>query len=81
MKRRDIQKYSVNPPNVYRYGHQAYYEHVMNSLEKNGTNSINGFSGKKSLEVIHALYKSIETKERIFLKDSPISDFLGNNND
>ena len=80
-EKRDIQKYSVNPPNVYGYGHQAYYEHVMNSLEKNGTNSINGFSGKKSLEVIHALYKSIETKERIFLKDSPISDFLGNNND
>ena len=36
-EKRDIQKYSVNPPNVYGYGHQAYYEHVMNSLEKNGT--------------------------------------------
>src|SRR5687767_13141046 len=27
---RDVmQKYSVNPPNVYGFGHQAYYEHVV----------------------------------------------------
>ncbi len=77
-EKKDIHKYSVNPPNVYGYGHQAYYEHVVESLQRNGKNNINGNSGKKSLEVIHALYKSIETNERIFLKDSPISDFLGN---
>ena len=24
-------KFSVNPPNVYGFGHQAYYEHVVDS--------------------------------------------------
>ena len=28
-----IEKYSVNPPNVYGFGHQAYYEHVVDCLE------------------------------------------------
>jgi hypothetical protein len=28
-----LEKYSVNPPNVYRYGHQAYYEHVIDCLK------------------------------------------------
>ena len=27
-----IEKYSVNPPNVYGFGHQAYYEHVVDCL-------------------------------------------------
>ena len=27
-----IEKFSVNPPNVYGFGHQAYYEHVVDCL-------------------------------------------------
>ena len=27
-----IENYSVNPPNVYGFGHQAYYEHVVDCL-------------------------------------------------
>ena len=28
-----IENYSVNPPNVYGFGHQAYYEHVVDCLQ------------------------------------------------
>lgn len=27
-----MEKYSVNPPNVYGFGHQAYYEHVVDCI-------------------------------------------------
>ena len=30
-----MEKYSVNPPNVYGFGHQAYYEHVVDSILNN----------------------------------------------
>ena len=29
-----IENYSVNPPNVYGFGHQAYYQHVVDCLQK-----------------------------------------------
>jgi predicted dehydrogenase len=29
-----LEKYSVNPPNVYGFGHQAYYEHVVDCISK-----------------------------------------------
>lgn len=55
------QKYSVNPPNVYGFGHKAYYDHVINSIINNGPNLIDGLSGKKSVELISAIYKSMKT--------------------
>ncbi|MCP3871095.1 MAG: Gfo/Idh/MocA family oxidoreductase, partial [Gammaproteobacteria bacterium] len=30
---RVLEDYSVNPPNVYGFGHQAYYEHVVDCIE------------------------------------------------
>jgi UDP-N-acetyl-2-amino-2-deoxyglucuronate dehydrogenase len=58
------EKYSVNPPNVYGFGHLEYYNNVINSIETNTKGLIDGFEGKKSLELISAIYESIETKKR-----------------
>ena len=58
-----ISNYSVNPPNVYGFGHQAYYEHVVESILNNGPNLIDGLSGRKSIELISAIYESMETGE------------------
>ena len=33
-----LEKYSVNPPNVYGYGHQAYYEHVVECISNGKKN-------------------------------------------
>lgn len=61
--REDIKKYSVNPPNVYGFGHKEYYDHVVNSILNNGPNLIDGISGKKSVELISAIYESMKSKK------------------
>lgn len=66
-----LEKYSVNPPNVYGFGHQAYYEHVVESLTNNGRKLVDGLQGRKSLELINAIYESIETKKEVFLRFNP----------
>jgi len=72
-----IKNFSTNPPNVYGFGHQAYYEHVVRCLVAGEAPLIDGLEGKKSLELIHAIYKSIETGERIFLSSEPRFSKLG----
>ena len=76
-----MDKYSVNPPNVYGFGHQAYYEHVVDSIINNKKHLIDGDSGKKSLELITAIYQSIETSNEVFLNKMPTKSKLGKTND
>jgi UDP-N-acetyl-2-amino-2-deoxyglucuronate dehydrogenase len=66
-----IKKYSVNPPNVYGFGHQAYYEHVVNCIINNAPHLVDGLVGRKSLELINAIYESIETGREVFLRFRP----------
>jgi len=66
-----MEKYSVNPPNVYGFGHQAYYEHVVDCIRDNGPHLVDGLVGRKSLEVINAIYESIETGREVFLRFQP----------
>ena len=66
-----IKEYSENPPNVYGYGHQAYYENVVSSLDKAEKQSVDGLQGRKSLELINAIYESIETKKEVYLPFKP----------
>lgn len=61
-----IKNFSVNPPNVYGYGHQAYYEHVVDCLTNGTKPLVTGEEGKRSLQLIHAIYESIEQQKEIF---------------
>lgn len=61
-------KYSVNPPNVYGFGHQAYYEHVVDSILNEKQHLVDGLVGRRSLELITAIYQSIETGKEVFLR-------------
>jgi predicted dehydrogenase len=63
-----MDKYSVNPPNIYGFGHQAYYEHVVDCLLNNKQHLVDGLVGRKSLELITAIYESIETGKEVFLR-------------
>ncbi len=71
------EKFSVNPPNVYGFGHLEYYNDVINSILNNTKSLIDGFEGKKSLEIISAIYESIETGKEVFLKFHPQKCKLG----
>jgi UDP-N-acetyl-2-amino-2-deoxyglucuronate dehydrogenase len=66
-----MQLYSVNPPNVYGFGHQAYYEHVVDCIRNNRRHLVDGLEGRKSLELINAIYESIETGKEAFLRFKP----------
>lgn len=66
-----MEKYSVNPPNVYGYGHQAYYDHVVDSITNNKKHLVDGLEGRKSLELINAIYESIETGQEVALRFKP----------
>ena len=72
-----IEKYSVNPPNVYGFGHQAYYEHVVDCLDNETAQLVDGLQGRKSLELINAIYESIETGQEVALRFIPKYSRLG----
>jgi len=56
-----LERFSVNPPNVYGFGHYAYYEHVVDCILNDRQHLVDGLEGRKSLELITAIYESIET--------------------
>jgi UDP-N-acetyl-2-amino-2-deoxyglucuronate dehydrogenase len=71
------EKYSVNPPNVYGFGHQAYYDHVVDSITSGKNHLVDGLEGRKSLELINAIYESIETGKKVNLRFQPKKCKLG----
>jgi len=72
-----MERYSVNPPNVYGFGHQAYYEHVVNALATGGPHLVDGLQGRRSLELITAIYESVETGREVPLRFRPRHARLG----
>jgi predicted dehydrogenase len=72
-----LEKYSVNPPNVYGFGHQAYYENVVSCMLTGEGSPVDGLQGRKSLELINAIYESIETRKMVSLRFRPEKCRLG----
>lgn len=66
-----LTEFSVNPPDVYGFGHKAYYEHVVRCLENGSPQLVDGLEGRRSLELISAIYESIETGKEVFLRFTP----------
>ncbi len=66
-----LEKYSVNPPNVYGFGHKAYYDHVVDCVVNNRQQLVDGLEGRKGLELISAIYESVETGKEVFLRFQP----------
>lgn len=72
-----LDNYSVNPPNVYGFGHKAYYDHVIDCINNNKKQLVDGFTGRKSLKLISAIYESIETGKEVYLDFNPSKCKLG----
>jgi len=75
-----LEKYSVNPPDVYGFGHHAYYEHVVRCILHDQRHLVDGLEGRKSLELITAIYESIETQRPVQLQFNPRRCRLGRAN-
>ncbi|PCI02490.1 MAG: oxidoreductase [Hyphomicrobiales bacterium] len=72
-----METYSVNPPNVYGFGHEMYYKHVVDCLVNDKPQSVDGHEGRKSIQLINAIYESIETGKEVFLPMKPVHSRLG----
>jgi predicted dehydrogenase len=66
-----VERYSVNPPNVYGFGHKAYYDHVVECITGRSPQLVDGLEGRRSLELISAIYESIETRREVRLRFTP----------
>jgi predicted dehydrogenase len=64
-------------PNVYGLGHQAFYKDVLDCIETGRNPMLAGLEGRKSLEIINALYESAATGNEVFLRFVPHSVLLG----
>lgn len=66
-----MEKYSVNPPNVYGFGHKAYYDHVVDCIRHDRKHLVDGLVGRRSLELINAIYESIESGHEVKMRFLP----------
>lgn len=72
-----LEKYCCNPPNVYGFGHYEYIKHVISCIKENKQGLIDGLEGRRSLELITAIYESVETQKEVFLRFKPSKCRLG----
>jgi predicted dehydrogenase len=72
-----IQTYKQNPSDVYGFGHVGYLNDVIDCIQNNKKALVDGLEGRKSLELIMAIYESIETGKEVFLRFSPQKCRLG----
>jgi UDP-N-acetyl-2-amino-2-deoxyglucuronate dehydrogenase len=63
--------YGSNPAHAYGYGHSVYYAHVVECLQHNRRQLVDGLEGRKSLELITAIYEAIETGREVQMRFSP----------
>jgi predicted dehydrogenase len=63
-----LAKYWEDPPDVYGFGHAAYLRDVVTSIEQGSPSLVDGLEGRKSLELISAIYESIESGREVQLR-------------
>jgi len=58
-------------PDEFAYSHREFYLDVVRTLRSKRQALIDGIEGRKSLEVINAIYESMETGREVFLRFEP----------
>ena len=66
-----------NPPTVYGFGHVAYLDNVVRTIRHEAASLVDGLEGRKSLELISAIYESIATGREVVLRFRPAKSRLG----
>ncbi|HEY5220285.1 MAG TPA: Gfo/Idh/MocA family oxidoreductase [Gemmatimonadaceae bacterium] len=62
-----VESVNTNPPNVYGFGHLGYYGNVLAVLRSQAKPDTDGRAGRKSLELILAIYESAKTGSTVSL--------------
>ena len=72
-----LETYRENPPNVYGFGHVRYLEDVVDCLLTGRAGAVDGREGRRSLELIIAIYESIAAQREVALRFRPEKSPLG----
>ncbi len=72
-----VDEFAEMPENVYGFGHKRYLEHIIDCIINKKKALVDGFEGRKSLELINAIYESVETGKEVFLRFEPRLSKLG----
>ena len=64
-------------PNEPALNHTEFFKDVLKSLNSETRDLIDGLEGRKSVELINAIYESNETGKEVFLRFSPQKCKLG----
>lgn len=73
----EAQKAIAEPPDVYGMGHLPFYQDVLECIESGRRPMLDGLEGRKSLEIINALYESAFTGREVHLHYVPAGVPLG----
>ena len=76
-KKSNISKYNTLPKSVYGFGHYKFYDHVFQCLSNHINSEFEANEAIKTVKLINAIYKSIETKKEILFKKNINSKKLG----
>lgn len=77
----DIWEKFAKVPNEQAWNHTEFFKDVVNSLNSGKRGLVDGLEGRKSVELINAIYESAETGMEIFLRFAPKKCRLGVRND
>jgi UDP-N-acetyl-2-amino-2-deoxyglucuronate dehydrogenase len=58
-------------PDAFAYNHMEFYKDVLQTIASNRRALIDGIEGRRSLEVIHAIYESMESGHEVTLRFEP----------
>ncbi|MBF0100119.1 MAG: Gfo/Idh/MocA family oxidoreductase [Desulfobacterales bacterium] len=64
-------------PDILAWNHSEFFKNVVNSVRDGKRGLIDGIEGRKSVELINAIYESAETGKEIFLRFTPKKCRLG----
>ncbi|MBC8529573.1 Gfo/Idh/MocA family oxidoreductase [Christensenellaceae bacterium NSJ-44] len=72
-------RFHENPPNVYGFGHTPLYRDVIAALGEGRAPYVDGYAGKRALEMVLAIYQSAATGKPVHLplKECATTDFIG----
>lgn len=66
-----------DPPTVYGFGHIPYLQNAVDCINKDSPALVDGLEGRRSLELISAIYESVETGTEVSLRFRPKECRLG----
>ena len=72
-----LQKIRQIPPDVYGFGHVKYLQNVIDTINNKELALVDGLEGRKSLELITAIYESMETGKEVRIRFRPSRCRLG----